>query len=104
MKYQIIESKYHNEFGKEATRVYTIKYRKTFLGIPYWKTVKHWDCSWGDCYKRPTEFGTHSLAHEFILNVLCENECKDGWSSKVVSEFDCSMDKNNSDTNKNNIS
>lgn len=101
MKYQIVEGSYLNEFGKEVRKVYTIRRRKTFLGIKYWSTVTHEDCSWGDCYKRPTEFQTHSEAHDFILNVLCEGGERDGWSYKVVSEFDCTY---SADTNKNNFS
>ena len=95
MKYQIIEETYRDEYGKEKTKLYTIRRRKHFLGIPYWSSVTHKECGWGDIYNKVTEFKTKSEAHEFILNVLCGNEDRDGWSSKIVSEFDCSVGKEN---------
>ena len=91
MKYRIIEETYRNEYGEEKRKVFIIKRRKKFLGIPYWSSVTHKVCGMGDIYNTPTEFKTQSEAHDFILNVLCGNEGYDGWSSKIVSEFDCSV-------------
>jgi hypothetical protein len=94
MKYQIVEAKYHDEYGKEIRKGYYIKRRKKFLGIHYWSWVTHQICGMGDCYDVRTEFKTHAEAHDFVLNVLCGNENRDGWSYKIVSEFDCKMDTN----------
>lgn len=105
MKYRIIEETYKNEYGEEKRKVFIIKRKTKFLGIPYWSSVTHKVCGMGDIYDTPTEFKTQSEAHEFILNVLCGNEGYDGWSSKIVSQFDCqlSKDKTNSENlNKNN--
>ncbi len=93
MKYRIIESIYNNEYGEEAHKVYHIETQKSFLGIKYWSSVKHTECGWGDSYKKTTEFKTHSEAHDFILNVHCGNQNRDGWKHKIVSEFNCSIDK-----------
>jgi hypothetical protein len=104
MKYRIVEGIYNNEYGEEKHKIFYIEIQRSFLGIKYWSSVKHKECGWGDVYNTRTEFKTHSEAHDFILNVHCGNENRDGWKYKVVSQFDCSMDKNVSDTNKNNIS
>jgi hypothetical protein len=93
MKYQIVEAKYYNEFGEEKSKVYQIRRRKKFLGISYWSWVTHQICGMGDCYDVRTEFESHSKAHDFVVDVLCGNECRDGWNSKVISEFDCNMSK-----------
>jgi len=95
MKYRIIESIYNNEYGEEAHKIYHIEIQKSFLGIKYWSSIKHTECGWGDSYKRTTEFKTHSDAHDFILNVHCGNSNRDGWKHKIVSEFNCSIDKGN---------
>ncbi len=89
MHYQIVEAKYHDEYGVEKSKVYQIKRKKSFLGIPYWSWVTHQICGMGDCYDVRTEFKTHSDAHDFIVGVLCGNNGRDGWSYKVISEFDC---------------
>ena len=91
MKYRIIEETYKDEYGKEKIKVFTIRRKKKFLGIPYWSSVTHKECGMSDTYNKVTEFKTKAEAHEFILNVLCGNEGYDGWSSKIVSEFDCSV-------------
>ena len=97
MKYQIIEQTYRNEYGEEKRKVYTIRRRKKFLGISYWSNVTHKECGMSDIYNTVTEFESHSQAHEFILNVLCENRNRDGWSYKVVSEFDCRLSNDTND-------
>lgn len=95
MKYRIIENVYKNEYGEEKTKVYTIKRKKKFLGVSYWSSITHKVCGMGDIYDTPTEFKTQSEAHDFIINVLCGNEGYDGWSYKVVSQFDCQLSKEN---------
>ena len=65
--YKIFRSVYVNEYGKEGTPYFWIKKRKTFLGIPYWKSVRHIEC--GD-YTNITTFDSYDDALNFIKNVL----------------------------------
>ena len=91
--YRIEEGIYKNEYGVEERRVYYILKKKTFLGFEYWRYQTHEECSWGDCYNVRTEFKTYSDAAKFIKDNLCGKTFKEGWSYKVINEFDC----NNSD-------
>ena len=65
--YKIFESVYVNEYGKQSTPYFWIKKRKTFLGIPYWKSIRHYD---GRDYTSTTLFDSYDDALNFIQNVL----------------------------------
>jgi hypothetical protein len=55
--YKIFKSVYVDEYGK----------RKTFIGIPYWKSIRHYD---GGEYTGLTRFYNYDDALNFIQNVL----------------------------------
>ncbi len=88
-KYRIEEGIYKNEYGVEERRVYYILKRKTFLGFEYWKYQTHEICGWGDCYDVRTEFSSPHDAHQFAKKNLCGGNFKEGWSYKVINEFEC---------------
>ena len=65
--YRIFRSVYVNGYGKEGTQYLWIKKRKTFIGIPYWKSIRHYD---GGEYTGLTRFYNYDDALNFIQNVL----------------------------------
>jgi hypothetical protein len=65
--YKIFKSVYVNEYGKEGIPYFWIKKRKTFLGIPYWKSLRHYD---GGDYTYLTTFDSYDDALIHIKNVL----------------------------------
>jgi hypothetical protein len=71
MKHRIIEKVYVDHYGKEHNKHYYIQTQKEFLGFKYWKTLKHTECGWGDCYKATTKFAEHKDAVKHIKEVLC---------------------------------
>jgi len=65
--YKIFRCVYVDEYGKEGKPFFWIKKRKTFLGIPYWKSIRHYD---GGEYTGLTRFYNYDDALNFIQNVL----------------------------------
>ena len=88
-KYRIEEGIYRDEYGKEKQKVYYILKRKTFLRFEYWRYQTHEICGMGDCYDVRTEFSSHHDAYQFVKNNLCGGNFEEGWSYKVINEFEC---------------
>jgi len=79
--YKIFESVYVNEYGKQSTPYFWIKKRKTFLGIPYWKSIRHYD---GGDYTSTTLFDSYDDALNFIQNVLKKGIKTNEVNTKVI--------------------
>jgi len=79
--YRIFRSVYVNEYGKEGTPYFWIKKRKTFLGIPYWESIRHYD---GGEYTYLTRFDSYDDALNFIENVLEKGIKTDDTNTKLA--------------------
>jgi hypothetical protein len=79
--YRIFRSVYVNEYGKEGTPYFWIKKRKTFLGILYWKSIRHYD---GGEYTYLTTFDNYDDALNFIKNVLEKGIKTDDTNTKLA--------------------
>ena len=79
--YKIFESVYVNECGKQGTPYFWIQKRKTFLGIPYWKSIRHYD---GGGYTSITRFDSYDDALNFIQNVLKKGIKTNEVNTKVI--------------------
>jgi len=79
--YRIFRSVYVNEYGKEGTPYFWIKKRKTFLGIPYWESIRHYD---GGEYTYLTTFDNYDDALNFIKNVLEKGIKTDDTNTKLA--------------------
>lgn len=89
MQHRILEKVYRNEYGKETNRYYYIQHKTRFMGIEYWKTIKHEVCYSSGCYNQTTEFNTYDEAKEFVDNVLCKDIPFGKWSEKIISYNEC---------------
>jgi hypothetical protein len=69
-EYKIMKHSYWDEYGVETRTYYSIRESRKFLGIPYWKDIKHQICGMGDCYNVRTEFKTLEEAEKFINEKL----------------------------------
>jgi len=78
--YKIFESVYVNECGKQGTPYFWIQKRKTFLGIPYWKSIRHYDGG----YTSITRFDSYDDALNFIQNVLKKGIKTNEVNTKVI--------------------
>ena len=79
--YKIFKSVYVDGYGKEGTPFFWIKKRKTFLGIPYWKSIRHYD---GGEYTYLTTFDSYDDALNFIKNVLEKGIKTDDTNTKLA--------------------
>ena len=79
--YRIFRSVYVNEYGKEGTPYFWIKKRKTFLGIPYWESIRHYD---GGEYTYLTRFDNYDDTLNFIKNVLEKGIKTDDINTKLA--------------------
>jgi hypothetical protein len=86
MKYRILKSSYFNEFGEQKDIYFYVQILKSFLWIPYWKTVRHRECSMGHCWDEITKFNLHTDAYEFVQNVLHKKNTANGWKKEIVNE------------------
>lgn len=89
MECRIIESIYKDRFGEDKRKYYYVEVKKKFLWMRYWSPIKHIECGGLDCYDTTTMFNTHEEAQNFIYNVLCKKEKKDGWVDRVVNYINC---------------
>jgi hypothetical protein len=87
--YRILKDSYVDPYGRESNPYYWIQQKKSFLGISYWKAIKHMDCGWGDCYMVKTQFKTYENAAEHIQYVLCKGLKADKHKSVVVDYITC---------------
>jgi len=79
--YKIFRSVCVDEYSKEGTPYFWIKKRKTFLGIPYWKSIRHYD---GGEYTYLTTFDNYDDALNFIKNVLEKGIKTDDTNTKLA--------------------
>lgn len=79
--YKIFESVYVNDCGEQGTPYFWIQKRKTFLGIPYWESIRHYD---GGDYTSITRFDSYDDALNFIQNVLKKGIKTNEVNTKVI--------------------
>lgn len=89
MEYRILKQTYINHLGKEDEPYYQIQVKKKFLMWTFWRTIKHKDCGWGDCYDTPTNFKTHEDAQEFVDKFLCTGRVYQGTEVIIVEQNKC---------------
>lgn len=65
-QYRIRKSTYYNEYGNETNEYHYVQYLASFLGIKYWKSIKHDDFGPGGITKVTTTFDSLFDAYEFI--------------------------------------
>ena len=89
MKYRIMESIYYDGYSKEKDKHYYIQKRKSFLGIKYWRDIKHEirDGIW--IVEVNTQFKSYEDAYEFIKTVLSPKKKRNGSSKMIVNEIEC---------------
>ena len=70
-KYKIMKHSYWDEYGVENRITYYIRESRKFLGIQYWKDIKHKAYSMGGGgYNVTTDFKTLEEAEKFINEKL----------------------------------
>jgi hypothetical protein len=88
-RFRILRTAYNDPYGREQNPYYWIEEKKSFLGIEYWKAIKHTECGWGDCYRAITQFKTEENAREHIQKVLCPGKKTDGHHTEIVGYVKC---------------
>jgi hypothetical protein len=88
-QYKIMKESYFNEYGVEANVYYYIMESRTFLGIAYWKSIKHQICGMGDCYNFRTKFNTIEDAEKFITEKLCTRIGHSKWVKAEIKNINC---------------
>jgi hypothetical protein len=88
-QYKIFKQLYYNNDGKENLQYYFIKQRKEFLGLEYWKAVKHKESGYCDSYMTVTRFSTMGEAEAFIRDVLCPGRPRNKWVDTEVKSMEC---------------
>ena len=88
-EYRILEEKYYDEHGKEIMYYYIVQYRKSFLGIRYWKNITHDVSGMSGSYSVTTRFPTEGAATEFAERCICGGRKWDGWVTKVITTKKC---------------
>lgn len=88
-QYKIFKYEYFDEYGVCKNSYYYVKYLKKFLWWTYWKEIKHTECGWGDCYLTRTTFKTEKDALEFINQILCPNQTRDGHQHTEIKTIEC---------------
>jgi hypothetical protein len=88
-QYKIYRQSHLDEYGVESSVSYYIRERKNFLGIPYWKSITHEVCGYGDCFNVRTGFTSVEKAETFIKEKLCTKIGKDKWVEKEVKQLSC---------------
>jgi len=89
-EFKIFEESYYDKYGNVKEVTFFIKEKRYFLGIPYWKSITHRECGYGDCYKVKTRFETEVGAINFVKNILCKNVPKESHVVKEVNNINCS--------------
>lgn len=76
-QFKVFKQTYFDKDGIEYTKYYFIKERKEFLGMEWWKDVKHKESIYTDSYMTRTTFSTVEQAEKFIKDVLCPGAPRD---------------------------
>lgn len=90
-KFKIYRQMYFNSCGTATDTNYIIKKKHSFLGIPYWTTIKRTCTGYGDEWKELIEFKSEDEAKDFIKYVLCAKVPRQKWISTIVSEHSCNQ-------------
>jgi hypothetical protein len=88
-EYRILEEKYYDQYGEVKDSHYIVQYRRSFLGIRYWKTVTHTIGDMNGTYSNTTYFRSITQAEEFAERHICGDRGYDGWKTKVVTTKQC---------------
>jgi hypothetical protein len=88
-QYKIIRQSHLDEYGVEGSISYYIREHKTFLGIPYWKSIQHEVCGYDGCHNVRTYFKSVEEAETFIKEKLCTKIGKNKWVEKEVKQLNC---------------
>jgi hypothetical protein len=88
-EYRILEEKYYDRYGKEKQCYYIVQYRKSFLGIRYWKNIKHEIGGIYHIHSVNTHFESIDAATEFAERVICGCQKKDKWVTKIIANKKC---------------
>ena len=83
--YKIFKKERYNDWGRIESTRYIIKERKSFLGIPYWRTVNYGTWSRNE----PLCFNNADEAKEFIRDILCPEIPRDKWVETPIQDFYC---------------
>jgi len=87
-KYRIFKEVSYDEYGKSNILYFFIKEQKSFLGITYWKKIKHREYCWDDSYKTITKFKSEDEAQQHVTDVLCKAIHKQKHVEELVKD-DC---------------
>ena len=87
--FKVFKQTYFTNEGREQLQYYFIKQRKTFLGIKYWKDIKHKESSWSGSYMARTQFNNVEQAEKFIQDILCPGVPRNKWIATEVKSMKC---------------
>ena len=90
IKYRIQKAETLDDMGLIKHTVYYIMYRKTFLGIAYWRYVKERVAHYGGTSSYKKRFLLQENAAAFIKNMLCTNKLRNTTQYTDVEEISCS--------------
>jgi hypothetical protein len=90
-QYKIFRQSYWDEYGVESSVSYYIREYRTFLGIPYWKTIKHKVGGIGGSYYTKTIFRTIEIAETFVKENLCPSMGRSEWVETEVKQLGCKL-------------
>jgi len=90
IKYRIQKAETLDDMGLVKQTEYYIMYRKTFLGIAYWRYETEIVNVYNgrECYNR--SFKRQEDAASFIKNILCTNKLRNTTRYTHVEEISCS--------------
>ena len=83
-QFRVRKSTYYNEYGEESREYYYIQQLKSFLGIKYWRNIKHEVCYTSGCYKTTTQFNTYFEVYEFTVKLKTGLKASK-WKEEVIS-------------------
>ena len=87
--FKIFKQTYFDSDGIEYTKYYFIKQRKTFLGLEYWKDIRHKESGYMDSYMARTQFSSVEKAEAFIRDVLCPGVPRNKFVEVEVKSMGC---------------
>jgi hypothetical protein len=88
-QYKIFKQTYFDDEGKEYTKHYFIKQRKEFLGMEWWKEIRHKESGFMDSYMARTTFSTAERAEKFIKEVLCPGVPRNKFIEVEIKSIGC---------------
>ena len=88
-QFKVFKQTYFDNDGIEYTKYYFIKQRKMFLGMEWWKDVRHKESGYMDSYMTRTTFPTAEKAEAFIKDVLCPGVPRNKFVTVEVKSIGC---------------